>query len=158
MKPAPDLRRRELARIHCLKAEVGLDDGTYRDMLWTVARVRSAADLDFAGRQRVIAHLEACRRAGSPAAPSGAGAGEWAFVARRPAHEQRQWRYLIVLCREAGLPRGRQIGYVTQIVKNMHGYGDAVKNPPALWSGADLGNVINAMVYAIQRQRRAGRA
>lgn len=52
-----DTRRRELAAIHVAKKQLGLDDGTYRDMLWTVGRVRSAADLDHAGRQAVIEHL-----------------------------------------------------------------------------------------------------
>jgi len=53
----PDSRKRELAAIHIAKAQLGLDDGTYRDMLWTVGRVRSAADLDHAGRRAVIEHL-----------------------------------------------------------------------------------------------------
>lgn len=61
MKPktAPDIRKRELAMIHMAKTQLGLDDDTYRDMLWTVARVRSAADLDWAGRKKVIDHLKA---------------------------------------------------------------------------------------------------
>lgn len=57
----PDRRRRELAAIHIAATELGLidngDDAQYRDMLWTVARVRSAAKLDAAGRQRVLDHL-----------------------------------------------------------------------------------------------------
>lgn len=57
MTAAPDLRKRDLAAIHIAKAQLGLDDGTYRDTLWTVARVRSAADLDFAGRKAVLDHL-----------------------------------------------------------------------------------------------------
>ncbi len=52
-----DTRRRELAAIHVAKKQLGLDDGTYRDMLWTVGRVRSAGDLDHAGRQAVIEHM-----------------------------------------------------------------------------------------------------
>jgi len=58
-----DLRRRQLAAIHIGANELGLiddgDDCAYRDMLWTVARVRSAAKLDQAGRQRVLDHLRA---------------------------------------------------------------------------------------------------
>ena len=50
-------RKRELAAIHVAKAQLGLDDETYRLMLWTVARARSAADLDHAGRRAVIEHL-----------------------------------------------------------------------------------------------------
>jgi phage gp16-like protein len=53
-----DDRAAELAQIHIAKKELGLDDDTYRDMLFTVARVRSSADLDFTGRKRVLAHLK----------------------------------------------------------------------------------------------------
>lgn len=52
-------RNRELAQIHIAKQTLGLDDDTYRDMLWTVGRVRSSADLDHAGRRRVLEHLKA---------------------------------------------------------------------------------------------------
>ncbi len=51
-------RRAELAKIHVAKKALGLDDDTYRDMLWTVARVRSAKDLDAAGRAKVLDHLK----------------------------------------------------------------------------------------------------
>jgi phage gp16-like protein len=57
MTTAPDQRNRDLATIHIAVKQLGLDDGTYRDMLWTVARVRSAKDLDFTGRMRVLEHL-----------------------------------------------------------------------------------------------------
>ncbi len=50
-------RRRDLAAIHVAKKELGLDDGTYREMLWSMARVRSAGDLDFEGRRAVLKHL-----------------------------------------------------------------------------------------------------
>lgn len=53
----PDTRRRELAAIHIAKKDLGLDDDTYRDMLFAVARVRSSADLDQGGRTAVIEHL-----------------------------------------------------------------------------------------------------
>lgn len=57
MNAAREPRHRELAAIHIAKKQLGLDDATYRDMLWTVGRVRSAKDLDHAGRQAVIEHL-----------------------------------------------------------------------------------------------------
>lgn len=63
----PDRRRRDMAYIHLAKKQLGMDDGTYRDMLWAVARVRSAADLDFTGLQRVRAHLERCGFKPAPA-------------------------------------------------------------------------------------------
>lgn len=55
-----DHRRAALAKIHLGAKQLGWDRATYEDVLWTVARVRSSADLDAAGRARVIAHLRAC--------------------------------------------------------------------------------------------------
>jgi len=55
-----DQRRKDLATIHLGAKALGLDDATYRDMLWAVARVRSAKDLNFEGRRAVIAHLRGC--------------------------------------------------------------------------------------------------
>lgn len=57
-------RSRELAKIHIGAKQLGLirdgDKDEYRLMLFSIARVRSAADLDAAGRQRVLAHLRKC--------------------------------------------------------------------------------------------------
>lgn len=53
-------RSNELAKIHIAKAQLGLDDDAYRDMLWSVARVRSAKDLDAGGREAVLRHLRGC--------------------------------------------------------------------------------------------------
>jgi phage gp16-like protein len=54
----------ELAKIHIGAQALGLrqpgDDSAYRDMLWSIGRVRSAADLDEAGRRRVLDHLRGC--------------------------------------------------------------------------------------------------
>ena len=55
---AKNPRGRELSIIHVAKSQLGMDDDTYRDMLWTIARVRSAADLDSHGRNQVIKHLK----------------------------------------------------------------------------------------------------
>jgi phage gp16-like protein len=61
-----DSRRRDLAFIHIAVRALGMDphdkdpSSEYRSMLWTIARVRSSKDLDFAGRKRVREHLEAC--------------------------------------------------------------------------------------------------
>ncbi|WP_193222237.1 gp16 family protein [Alkalilimnicola sp. S0819] len=59
-------RRSELAKIHVAKKELQLDDDTYRAMLWSVARVRSAKDLDAAGREAVLDHLRARGFHGKP--------------------------------------------------------------------------------------------
>jgi phage gp16-like protein len=61
-----DTRRRELAKIHIAAKQLGMDPADkdpaseYRCMLWAIGRVHSAADLDHAGRQRVLDHLKAC--------------------------------------------------------------------------------------------------
>jgi hypothetical protein len=56
-------RKSDLARIHMLKAELGLDEDTYRDVMATVCQgVRSSAQLDITGRSRLIAHLQACAK------------------------------------------------------------------------------------------------
>lgn len=52
-------RKRELAQIHIAKTQLGLDDDTYRDMLWNIAQVRSSRDLNQTSRKRVLEHLTA---------------------------------------------------------------------------------------------------
>lgn len=58
------LRRNELAQIHMMAEQLGMDtvdrneESEYRSMLWAVARVHSAAALDFAGRNKVIDFLK----------------------------------------------------------------------------------------------------
>jgi phage gp16-like protein len=56
--PATDRRRAELAKIHILAKQLGLDDESYRNVLWTVARVHSSRDLEEHGRGRVIEHMQ----------------------------------------------------------------------------------------------------
>lgn len=53
-------RRADLAAIHMGKAELGWSDDEYRDVMWAVCSVRSAAALDFAGRKRFLDHLRKC--------------------------------------------------------------------------------------------------
>lgn len=72
-----DSRKGDLAAIHVAKKNLGWDDDTYRDILWTVCHVRSSADLDFAGRRRFLAHLAACQAKGAPKA--------------QPAREKTPW-------------------------------------------------------------------
>lgn len=55
-------RKVDLARIHMLKAELRWDDDTYRDVMAAVCNgIRSAGELDIASRQRLLAHLQACK-------------------------------------------------------------------------------------------------
>lgn len=53
------LRNAELAQIHVAKKQLALDDDTYRAILWTVGRVRSAGDLDWTGRKQLLEHFKA---------------------------------------------------------------------------------------------------
>ncbi|MGN6229137.1 MAG: gp16 family protein [Dyella sp.] len=57
-KPNP-ARNNQLAMIHIAAQQLGMSDDTYRDMLWSIGRVRSAKDLDLAGREAVLKHLAA---------------------------------------------------------------------------------------------------
>jgi len=102
MTAAPDHRRRELAQIHIAKKQLGMDDATYRDMLWACARVRSSGDLDYAGRQRVLEHLKRCGFA--PARPA-AGNAEWGWIDRAPEEKRKMLRKIAAMLRAAG--RGR---------------------------------------------------
>ncbi len=54
----------EIAKIHIGASKLGMkrpgDDSAYRDMLWSVARVRTSKDLDSTGRENVLKHLRGC--------------------------------------------------------------------------------------------------
>lgn len=52
------LRKSDLAKIHIACQQLHMDDATYRDMLWLVARVKSSKQLDAVGRQKVLKHLQ----------------------------------------------------------------------------------------------------
>lgn len=62
--PGYNRRRAELAQIHIGAEALGMDtkdpdpSSDYRSMLWTVGRVHTSSDLDYAGRQSVLAHLK----------------------------------------------------------------------------------------------------
>jgi len=51
------LRKKEIAAIHVLKTQAAMTDDEYRAMLQGVAGKTSAADLDDAGRRRVLDHF-----------------------------------------------------------------------------------------------------
>ena len=53
-------RKADLAAIHIAKKQLGWDEEFYRDLLWTVCRVKSSGDLDFTGRKRFLDHLRQC--------------------------------------------------------------------------------------------------
>ncbi len=53
-----DQKRRDLAKIHIARKELGMEEEDYRAMLQDVAGVGSSADLTVAGRSKVLRRLE----------------------------------------------------------------------------------------------------
>lgn len=106
--PPIDRRKSELASIHIEAKKLGLirigDDGAYRDMLFTVARVRTARDLDADGRRRVLDHLAALgapahrggrHHAGAPRNIDSADRGPmWHKIEAYLAEAKRPWSYV----------------------------------------------------------------
>lgn len=53
-------QKREIQLIKIAQKQLGMDDDTYRDILFTLTRKRSSTELDFAERKKVLEHMEAC--------------------------------------------------------------------------------------------------
>lgn len=68
------LRNAELAQIHIARAQLGIDEDTYRAILWTVARVKSAKELDWTGRKALLEHFRS--KGWKPAPPKTAKAAK----------------------------------------------------------------------------------
>jgi len=81
---SPGARRADLAAIHIVKAALGWDDDTYRDVMSTVCGVRSSTAMDRDGRKRWLAHLQACAVANGlqPAKPAKAPRKPWSAPQR----------------------------------------------------------------------------
>lgn len=111
-------RQADLAAIHVLKKRLGQTDDEYRDLMATVCGgIRSAGDLDAAGRARFRSHLERCISAnGLAAAPA---------RKRRPLrpHEAKMWSLWMVLA-DAGLVSQRTMKALNAWSKRMTGVDD----------------------------------
>lgn len=141
MTAAPDERRRELAKIHIAKAQLGLDDDTYRAMLWTLGRVRSAADLGAEGRRQVLDHLKSRGfRAAKRAEPSTITRGIKPAV---PADRQAQIGKIEALLADAGRPWA----YVEAMAKRM-----CKVNALRFCTPEQLGKLIAALSYDAKRR------
>lgn len=92
MRKSTTARNADIATIKIAVKQIGMDDGTYRDMLWTIARVRSAADLDWTGRKKVIDHL---RKIGAKIG----WASEWAFIDQAAKEKKPLLRKICAVCR-----------------------------------------------------------
>lgn len=144
----PDRRRRDLAQIHIAAKQLGMDtkdpdpESEYHAMLWSVARVRSSADLDYTGLQRVLAHLRACgfkpRHGKRP---------------RVPADRTAQIRKIEALLTDAGLPWE----YLTAGANGKPSMLKRICRVEKLeWANAEqLGKLIAALSY--NQARRGGR-
>jgi len=117
MTLAPDHRRAELAKIHIAKVQLGMDDGAYRDMLWTLGRVRSSADLDYAGRQRVLEHMKKCGFQPKPPKTERPKDPAWGWVNNAAQDRQPTLRKIAVMLKD----RDCEKTYADGIAKRMFG-------------------------------------
>ena len=108
---APDQRRRDLAAIHAAKHDLRMDDDVYRDILWTIGRVRSAGDLDQAGRSKLLDHLRAC---GWKPVPK---VNEWAFIDSAAPDKRPLLRKICAVCRHMKVGKA----YAEGVAKRQHG-------------------------------------
>jgi phage gp16-like protein len=133
-----DARARELATIHVAKAQLAIDDATYRDLLWTLCRVRSAADLDAHGRRAVIEHFKS---------------HGWTQSKRgrpRPAADR-----IAMLQKAYALLGTRPVAYAEGILQQMYGASAPVRLE---WADKDqLRKVIAALTYDAKRHPRPQR-
>lgn len=154
-QPADVLRKKELAQIHIARQQLGMDRDTYQAMLWSVARVRSAADLDWTGRKRVMDHLMACgAKIGRKAPRKPSANNEWAFIDRMPEDRRPMLRKLAAMARRNGLSKA----YMEGIGKQMGGFNaDAelrktVTITLEMMDSCQLCNVLSAVVCHLRRQ------
>jgi len=141
-------RRSELAKIHIAEKQLFRSKDEYRDMLESVAGVRSAADLDAAGRGKVLDHLADCGAVFKPARKS----GHKRKPPKGPVETQRQIRKIRAMLADDGLPDS----YAEAILKRMTKHPHRV---PLTWAnGEQLRNVIAALEYRRARlEERSGR-
>jgi len=144
---APDARRRELALIHIAKAQLGLDDETYRAMLWTAGRVHSSGDLSAEGRRAVLDHLRS--RGFKPVHKRAAKAATTRDAKPAvPADRQAQLDKIEALLADAGRPWA----YVEAMAKRMC-HVDALR----FCTSEQLGKLIAALSYDAKRRAAKGR-
>lgn len=104
-------RNSGLAQIHIAKKQLGWDDDTYRAVLWAQARVKSSAELDHAGRSKVLAYMAAQgavlghaagkpgKHPGRPAKPPADRAAQVGKVEALLADAGRPWAYAHGMCK-----------------------------------------------------------
>lgn len=108
-KPAAvrDSRRADLAQIHIGIKALAWDDAFYRQVLWSVCRAKSSAELDMAGRLRLIEHMRKCGWA--PGRAGGQRAARARPVAKPLTPVQRKMWSLWQQLADAGLVQQRRM-------------------------------------------------
>jgi len=93
MSRITDIKRREIQLIKIAQKQLGMDETTYRAMLFKVARVKSSTQLDAAGRKAVLDHLKSC---GFKVMPK---PNEWAFIDNAVKNRQPLLRKVCMVCK-----------------------------------------------------------
>lgn len=128
---ADQQRKKELAKIHIAKKELGLDDDTYRAILRHYGGVDSAATLSSDGRRRVLDQLAARGFTGKPQDK------------HRPKKMTPQMQKIEALLADSKLPWRYAVG----ISKQMYG-----KQRLEWLTGDELGGVITALVMRAEKR------
>jgi phage gp16-like protein len=135
-------RRADLARIHILQDQLGLDREQYEAVLWTVGRVESSKDLDSFGRRRVIEHLQGLKQR--------QGAADLRADPDRPADVGRRAQLQKI---EAQLAAGGYSWrYARALARRMYG-----KDRIEFCDDTELAGIIAALAKNAQRHGRGGR-
>lgn len=104
MTTKSDRRKTELARIHALKNELGLDDDTYRDLLEQVTGARSAGALDERGRAKVLDRLRSLGAKGHKGTPHNLNSPERGPLLQKIeallADQRLPWSYAVGIARQ----------------------------------------------------------
>lgn len=108
------VRRRELAMIHIAKQQLGMAEESYRAILWTIARVESAGDLDWAGRKQLLEHMRKCGF--KPRPPKRAGERELA-----EDEQSKKIRAMWLELHKVGIVKDPSEGALNKWVKRMTG-------------------------------------
>ena len=128
-------RNKDLQLIHVAKRELQLGDDLYRDILWTLFRRSSAADLDSYQRHRLLAHF---RERG------------WRPQRRRDPGQVAGGRGALIGKIEAQLSdMGLEWGYADSIARRMFSR-DSVR----FCQPDELRKVVAALTYEQKRRRR----
>lgn len=143
-----NLRQKLLARLHCVKKELSLDDDAYRDILQAKTGHRSAAALDDHALMEVINHLGARLppRPGKPRPARQAGegtgrAGPWGWVNAAPQEKRGILWKLRRICINLGIEEAHQIAYTEGVAARVHGCERHLK----MMTATELANLIGPL-------------